>query len=150
MLLQLKTYIFSYDNISNVVFFSLTTLAHGLPLDFTTRGAELKFDRYQWIERVTLCTSVPNFTLWVSCVWHAALSSRGKIRQIDLIIQYEKVMYVWLCFQPIFPDWGVAKLLLDCGSNVNAKNESKSTPLHVASIPYNFCNKVITIPLRIS
>lgn len=38
----------------------------------------------------------------------------------------------------IFPRHEVIKLLLDCGANVNARNETKSTPLHVASVVYNF------------
>ena len=38
----------------------------------------------------------------------------------------------------IFPNLAVVKLLLDCGIDVNAKNESKSTPLLVASMPYNY------------
>lgn len=32
--------------------------------------------------------------------------------------------------------------MLDCGADVNAKNESKSTPLHVASNPYNYAGDV--------
>lgn len=36
----------------------------------------------------------------------------------------------------------VVKLLLDCGMNVNAKNEAKSTALHVAVQPYNYSNRV--------
>lgn len=38
----------------------------------------------------------------------------------------------------VFPKQEVIKLLLDCGANVNARNETKSTPLHVASVAYNF------------
>ncbi len=38
----------------------------------------------------------------------------------------------------MFPNREVAKLLIDCGADVNAQNESKSTPLHVASIAYNY------------
>ncbi|TMW43461.1 hypothetical protein DOY81_011460 [Sarcophaga bullata] len=47
----------------------------------------------------------------------------------------------------IFPDAGVIKLLLECGINVNAKNEVKSTPLHIAAQPYNFNNEIIKILL---
>ncbi|XP_065371653.1 protein fem-1 homolog A [Calliphora vicina] len=47
----------------------------------------------------------------------------------------------------IFPNADVIKLLLECGINVNAKNEVKSTPLHIAAQPYNFSNEIITILL---
>ncbi|XP_053669873.1 protein fem-1 homolog C [Anopheles nili] len=43
----------------------------------------------------------------------------------------------------VFPSLKVAKLLLDCGADVNAKNESKSTPLLVAGMPYNYDRDVI-------
>lgn len=43
----------------------------------------------------------------------------------------------------VFPNIEVAKLLIDCGADVNAQNESKSTPLHVASIAYNYVGAVI-------
>lgn len=46
------------------------------------------------------------------------------------------------CFQGIFPNYNVVKLLLDCGADVNCINESKSTPLHVASNPYNYAGDV--------
>lgn len=42
----------------------------------------------------------------------------------------------------IFPNLNVAKLLLECDAHVNAKNESKSTPLLVASMPYNYEREV--------
>lgn len=45
-------------------------------------------------------------------------------------------------FQGIFPNLKVVKLLLDCDADVNAKNESKSTALHVASNPYNYVGEV--------
>ncbi|XP_046837978.1 protein fem-1 homolog C isoform X2 [Vespa crabro] len=35
--------------------------------------------------------------------------------------------------QVIFPRLEVVKLLLECGAKVNARNESRSTPLHIAS-----------------
>ncbi|KAK2575935.1 hypothetical protein KPH14_007297 [Odynerus spinipes] len=35
--------------------------------------------------------------------------------------------------QVIFPRLEVVKLLLECGARVNARNESRSTPLHIAS-----------------
>ncbi|GAB0093555.1 protein fem-1 homolog A [Sergentomyia squamirostris] len=38
----------------------------------------------------------------------------------------------------IFPSLEVAELLLTCGADVNARNESRSTPLHIAAMPYNF------------
>lgn len=36
---------------------------------------------------------------------------------------------------------------MDCGADVNAKNESKSTPLHVASNPYNYIGNIVRILL---
>ena len=45
-------------------------------------------------------------------------------------------------FQNIFPHLGVVKLLLECGAQVNARNEFRSTPLLVASNVYNFQNSV--------
>ncbi|XP_037945042.1 protein fem-1 homolog A [Teleopsis dalmanni] len=47
----------------------------------------------------------------------------------------------------VFPNSEVIKLLLDCGMDVNAKNEAKSTPLHVAAQPYNFNNDIILLLL---
>lgn len=38
-------------------------------------------------------------------------------------------------------------LLLECGAHVNAKNELRSTPLHVASNAYNFQNSLIKLLL---
>ncbi|XP_017474251.1 PREDICTED: protein fem-1 homolog C [Rhagoletis zephyria] len=48
----------------------------------------------------------------------------------------------------VFPNANVIKLLLDCGMNVNAKNEAKSTPLHVAVQPYNYSNDIILLLLE--
>ncbi|XP_066581895.1 protein fem-1 homolog C [Prorops nasuta] len=47
----------------------------------------------------------------------------------------------------IFPHLEVIKLLIECGANVNARNASKSTPLHVASDSYNFHNSLIKLLL---
>ncbi|CAD6241132.1 GSCOCG00009156001-RA-CDS [Cotesia congregata] len=49
--------------------------------------------------------------------------------------------------QIIFPEIDVVTLLLECGAYVNAKNELRSTPLHVASNAYNFHNPLIKILL---
>uniref|UniRef100_A0A1Q3F9U8 Putative ankyrin repeat protein n=1 Tax=Culex tarsalis TaxID=7177 RepID=A0A1Q3F9U8_CULTA len=43
----------------------------------------------------------------------------------------------------IFPNLNVVKLLLEAGAHVNAKNESKSTPLLVASMPYNYERELV-------
>lgn len=40
--------------------------------------------------------------------------------------------------QLVFPNVDVVRLLLECGIQVNARNESRSTPLHVAATPYNY------------
>lgn len=47
----------------------------------------------------------------------------------------------------IFPNYEVVALFLDCEARVNAQNESKSTPLHVATTPYNFNNRIIRLLL---
>lgn len=49
------------------------------------------------------------------------------------------------CLQKtVFPNAEVIKLLIECGIDVNTKNEAKSTPLHVACQPYNYDNEVIS------
>lgn len=48
----------------------------------------------------------------------------------------------------IFPNFKVVKLLLEVGAPVNARNESRSTPLHVASNVYNFKNHVSFVSLK--
>ncbi|XP_060529006.1 protein fem-1 homolog CG6966 [Cylas formicarius] len=47
----------------------------------------------------------------------------------------------------IFPEENVVKMLLECGSSVNAKNELGWTPLHVATIPYNYSNSLAKLLL---
>ncbi|KOC59247.1 Protein fem-1 like protein C [Habropoda laboriosa] len=47
----------------------------------------------------------------------------------------------------IFPHLEVVRLLLECGANVNARNEWRSTPLHIASDPYNFQNSIVKLLL---
>lgn len=48
----------------------------------------------------------------------------------------------------IFPSYEVVALLLECEARVNAQNDSKSTPLHVATTPYNFNNSIIHLLLK--
>lgn len=43
-----------------------------------------------------------------------------------------------LSAKSVFPNLAVVKLLLNCNANVNARNECRSTPLFIASIPYNY------------
>lgn len=43
-----------------------------------------------------------------------------------------------LTAKAVFPNLDVVKLLLNCNANVNARNECRSTPLFIASIPYNY------------
>lgn len=50
-----------------------------------------------------------------------------------------------LTAKSVFPNIEVVKLLLKCGSNVNARNECRSTPLFIASNPYNYNFKVRNI-----
>lgn len=38
----------------------------------------------------------------------------------------------------VFPNLDTVKLLLKCNSDVNSRNECRSTPLFIASIPYNY------------
>ncbi|XP_031787404.1 protein fem-1 homolog C isoform X1 [Nasonia vitripennis] len=49
--------------------------------------------------------------------------------------------------QKIFPHLEVVELLIKSGAHVNARNESRSTPLHVASNVYNFQNSLIKLLL---
>ena len=44
---------------------------------------------------------------------------------------------------PVFPHAGVVGLLLECGADVSQRNEARSTPLHVAAIPYNFSTELV-------
>lgn len=43
-----------------------------------------------------------------------------------------------LAGKSVFPNLDVVKLLLNCNSNINARNECRSTPLFIATIPYNY------------
>ncbi|KAG6464429.1 hypothetical protein O3G_MSEX014505 [Manduca sexta] len=45
--------------------------------------------------------------------------------------------------QPVFPSVNVVRLLLQCGASVCTRNEARSTPLHVAAIPYNFSTELV-------
>lgn len=64
----------------------------------------------------------------------------SKCRKSNLI---SKILISNVCIlKVIFPNASVIKLLLNCGMNVNAKNEVKSTALHIAAQPYNFSNEV--------
>ncbi|KAH6945748.1 hypothetical protein HPB50_009743 [Hyalomma asiaticum] len=48
----------------------------------------------------------------------------------------------------VFPDASLAALLLDCGADVEAVNDSRSTPLHVAALRNNFVPDVVQTLLR--
>ncbi|CAB3258622.1 unnamed protein product [Arctia plantaginis] len=48
---------------------------------------------------------------------------------------------------PIFPSVAVVSLLLECGADVRVRNEARSTPLHVAAIPYNFSTELVEVLL---
>lgn len=48
----------------------------------------------------------------------------------------------------IFPEKQVIQFLLNLGAKVNARNESKSTPLHVATVPYNCNNWLVPLLLK--
>ena len=43
-----------------------------------------------------------------------------------------------LTAKSVFPNLDVVRLLLNCNAKVNARNECRSTPLFIASIPYNY------------
>ncbi|KAK4875083.1 hypothetical protein RN001_011505 [Aquatica leii] len=49
---------------------------------------------------------------------------------------------------PIFPQEDVIKLLLDCGFDVNSRNISNSTPLHIATSSYNYNSWLIKLLLH--
>ncbi|XP_068625734.1 protein fem-1 homolog C [Battus philenor] len=44
---------------------------------------------------------------------------------------------------PVFPSVEVVSLLLECGADPRQRNEARSTPLHVAAIPYNFSTELV-------
>lgn len=48
---------------------------------------------------------------------------------------------------PVFPSVPVVSLLLECGADVCVRNEARSTPLHVAAIPYNFSTELVEVLL---
>lgn len=48
----------------------------------------------------------------------------------------------------VFPDASLAELLLECGADVEAVNEARSTPLHVAALRNNFRPDVVQTLLR--
>lgn len=48
----------------------------------------------------------------------------------------------------VFPDAPLAELLLECGADVEAVNEARSTPLHVAALRNNFRPDVVQTLLR--
>ncbi|XP_046383766.1 protein fem-1 homolog A [Ischnura elegans] len=50
--------------------------------------------------------------------------------------------------QGIFPCLDVIQTILECGAPVNARNESYSTPLHVAAEPANFNREVFSLLLE--
>lgn len=47
----------------------------------------------------------------------------------------------------IFPTKKVVRLLLECGANVNAKNDNGHTPLHVAVMAYNYSADLVRLLL---
>ncbi|KAM3958636.1 ankyrin repeat protein mann-cup [Aphomia sociella] len=53
-----------------------------------------------------------------------------------------------LAAPPVFPSVPVVALLLACGADVRTRNEARSTPLHVAAIPYNFSTELVEVLLR--
>ncbi|KAJ6623917.1 Protein fem-1 like C [Pseudolycoriella hygida] len=59
------------------------------------------------------------------------------------VIKSSYIQYESDTRKAVFPNVEVAKLLIDCGADVNAQNESRSTPLHVASIAYNYDGELI-------
>ena len=46
-----------------------------------------------------------------------------------------------------FPSVSVVKLLVECGSKINANNKGGSTPLHTASMSENFNQEIVEILL---
>ncbi|XP_039760452.1 protein fem-1 homolog C [Pararge aegeria] len=48
---------------------------------------------------------------------------------------------------PVFPCARVARLLLRAGASARARNDARSTPLHVAAIPYNFSTELVEVLL---
>ncbi|XP_072932133.1 protein fem-1 homolog A-like [Epargyreus clarus] len=50
--------------------------------------------------------------------------------------------------ESVFPSASVARLLLRCGADAARLNDARCTPLHVATLPYNFCNEVVEVLLE--
>uniref|UniRef100_A0A1B0BWH6 SOCS box domain-containing protein n=1 Tax=Glossina palpalis gambiensis TaxID=67801 RepID=A0A1B0BWH6_9MUSC len=84
--------------------------------------------------KLNICSACTSDTLLHLCVSRLNVIKSGYLNDNNLNI--------------IFPDASVIKFLLDCGMNVNAKNEVKSTPLHIAAQPYNFSNEIISLLLN--
>lgn len=95
---------------------------------------------YKWYITSFVCVPFEHYQKWVFqwCDWHAGKKTWIKLNKID----FKTVFIFSTNFQGIFPNLKVVKLLLDCDADVNAKNESKSTALHVASNPYNYVGEV--------
>lgn len=51
-------------------------------------------------------------------------------------------------YTTIFPDAEVARLLLECGADIEATNQCMSTPLHVASLRNNYRTAVVQVLLQ--
>lgn len=70
---------------------------------------------------------------------HLCVSSLNTIETSYFIVANEP--------QVIFPHVKVVKLLLECGAKVNARNESRSTPLYIASKAGIFNSPLINLLL---
>jgi ankyrin repeat protein len=46
-----------------------------------------------------------------------------------------------------FPSLEVARLIVECGGNVNGFNKANSTPLHTAVAPNNYCREIVELLL---
>ncbi|XP_066156518.1 protein fem-1 homolog C [Euwallacea fornicatus] len=71
-------------------------------------------------------------------ILHLCVSRLNTIRS-SYFLDEEPVM--------IFPRESVVRLLLQCGANVNAKNDLGRTPLHVAAMAYNYSSELIGLLL---
>lgn len=66
----------------------------------------------------------------------------GGIETTSYIVRYIYSLYTRRA-QPVFPSVPVVQLLLRCGASARVRNEARSTPLHVAAIPYNFSTELV-------
>lgn len=136
-----KLFVFSRHCISHCIRIHLKNIYFRIPGERKCRKIGKKSDTqcmYEWYIVAFVCVTTECYQKRLFQWWN---SSGCKYRRPTSTFNTEFITFVLLS-QGIFPNYRVVKLLLDCHANVNAKNESKSTPLHIASNPYNYVGDV--------